>query len=268
MPRWFAPEVVRIYNEVHELPRVSRGAAATVIGRFLPDEEVMRVRWHGEIVAEARTEDITAGVVAQRFAADPRERAREDVSWNGDTQKLRTLALEVLASPNIASKRELYSHYDQEVRGETYFRPGEADAGVSLPVPGAPIGVALAADGNPRYGELDAWCGGATAIAESVRNVVCVGARPRALTDCLNFGNPEKPEVYRDFVDAVRIPRIAPSLGGVESLIEQPMVMSYYECTPEDRCQFGIPDNMVRMSLGIEDANDLIADFQQAFEQI
>ncbi|MCA9750587.1 MAG: phosphoribosylformylglycinamidine synthase subunit PurL, partial [Gemmatimonadetes bacterium] len=204
VPRWFAPEVVRIYNEVHELPRVSRGAAATVIGRFLPDEEVMRVRWHGEIVAEARTEDITAGVVAQRFAADPRERAREDVSWNGDTQKLRTLALEVLASPNIASKRELYSHYDQEVRGETYFRPGEADAGVSLPVPGAPIGVALAADGNPRYGELDAWCGGATAIAESVRNVVCVGARPRALTDCLNFGNPEKPEVYRDFVDAVR----------------------------------------------------------------
>ncbi|MCA9163615.1 MAG: aminotransferase class I/II-fold pyridoxal phosphate-dependent enzyme, partial [Planctomycetales bacterium] len=69
-----------------------------------------------------------------------------------------------------------------------------------------------------------------------------------------------------DIIDRVQIARIAPSLGGVESLIEQPMVMSYYECTPEDRCQFGIPDNMVRMSLGIEDANDLIADLEQALE--
>lgn len=65
-------------------------------------------------------------------------------------------------------------------------------------------------------------------------------------------------------VDACRIPRIAPSLGGVESLIEQPMVMSYYECTPEDRQKFGIPDNMIRMSCGIENSDDLIADLAQA----
>ena len=67
-------------------------------------------------------------------------------------------------------------------------------------------------------------------------------------------------------VDAVRIPRIAPSLGGVESLIEQPLVMSYYECTPEERQRFGIPDNMIRMSCGIEDTDDLIADLAQALE--
>ncbi len=65
-------------------------------------------------------------------------------------------------------------------------------------------------------------------------------------------------------VDAVRIPRIAPSLGGVESLIEQPLVMSYYECTAEDRQRFGIPDNMIRMSCGIENTRDLIADLEQA----
>ncbi|MCL6503907.1 MAG: aminotransferase class I/II-fold pyridoxal phosphate-dependent enzyme [Pirellulales bacterium] len=69
-------------------------------------------------------------------------------------------------------------------------------------------------------------------------------------------------------VDAVRLPRIAPSLGGVESLIEQPLVMSYYECTPEERRQYGIPDNMVRLSCGIENAEDLIADLQQALEQV
>lgn len=67
-------------------------------------------------------------------------------------------------------------------------------------------------------------------------------------------------------VDAVKIPRIAPSLGGVESLIEQPLVMSYFECTPEERRKFGIPDNMIRMSCGIEDKEDLIADLQQALD--
>jgi cystathionine gamma-synthase len=70
-----------------------------------------------------------------------------------------------------------------------------------------------------------------------------------------------------DIVDAVKIPRIAPSLGGVESLIEQPLVMSYYQCTPEDRRSYGIPDNMIRMSCGIENPDDLIADLAQALER-
>ncbi|NIL95663.1 MAG: cystathionine gamma-synthase [Planctomycetales bacterium] len=68
-------------------------------------------------------------------------------------------------------------------------------------------------------------------------------------------------------VDAVKIPRIGPSLGGVESLIEQPLVMSYYECTPEERERFGIPDNMIRLACGIENTKDLIDDLAQALEQ-
>ena len=67
-------------------------------------------------------------------------------------------------------------------------------------------------------------------------------------------------------VDAVTIPRIAPSLGGVESLIEQPLVMSYYECTPQERQQFGIPDNMIRLSCGVEDSADLIEDLTRALD--
>ncbi len=66
-----------------------------------------------------------------------------------------------------------------------------------------------------------------------------------------------------DVIDAVKIPRIGPSLGGVESLIEQPMVMSYFELTPEQRKQFGIPDNMIRLACGIENAEDLIEDLRQ-----
>ena len=69
-----------------------------------------------------------------------------------------------------------------------------------------------------------------------------------------------------NIVDATRIPRIAPSLGGVESLIEQPLVMSYYECTPEERKKFGIPDNMIRYSCGIENSDDLISDLELALE--
>lgn len=69
-------------------------------------------------------------------------------------------------------------------------------------------------------------------------------------------------------LDAVRIPRIGPSLGGVESLIEQPLVMSYYECTPEERRRFGIPDNMIRLACGIENSQDLIADLAQALEKV
>ena len=69
-------------------------------------------------------------------------------------------------------------------------------------------------------------------------------------------------------VDAVRIPRIGPSLGGAESLIEQPLVMSYFECTPEQRVEYGIPDNMIRLACGIENSEDLIADLAQALDAI
>jgi cystathionine gamma-synthase len=68
-------------------------------------------------------------------------------------------------------------------------------------------------------------------------------------------------------VDAVSIPRIGPSLGGVESLIEQPLVMSYFELSPEERQKYGIPDNMIRMSCGIENSEDLIDDLAQALER-
>ena len=67
-------------------------------------------------------------------------------------------------------------------------------------------------------------------------------------------------------VDAAKVARIAPSLGGVETLIEQPLVMSYFQCTPEEREEFGINDNMIRLACGIEDADDLIADLQQCLE--
>jgi cystathionine gamma-synthase len=69
-------------------------------------------------------------------------------------------------------------------------------------------------------------------------------------------------------VDAVKIPRIGPSLGGVESLIEQPLIMSYYHLTPQERAAVGIEDAMVRVAVGIEDTEDILADFKQALDKV
>ncbi len=102
--------------------------------------------------------------------------------------------LALLSSPNIASKRWVYRQYDQSVLSNTVIEAG-ADAAV-LRIKGTRRGIALATDGNGRYCYIDPYTGGAIAVAEAARNVVCTGAQPVAVTDCLNFGNPERPDVY------------------------------------------------------------------------
>jgi phosphoribosylformylglycinamidine synthase subunit PurL len=89
------------------------------------------------------------------------------------------------------------------VRGTTAIARGAADAGVIAPIPGAPLGVALAVAGNPRYGKLDPQLAAEHAVLEAVRNVVAVGARPLGLTDCLNFGDPTVPEHLGAMIAAV-----------------------------------------------------------------
>jgi phosphoribosylformylglycinamidine synthase len=252
VPATFTAELLSIYNERHELAAVSRGARASVIGRFLADEPVFRVRFRGEVVGEARTADVTAGVIAVRTAAPPRARAEtRPVELVGD---LRTLALRVLASPNIASKRELFSHYDQEVQGRTWFRPGEADAGVARPVEDAPFAVALTVDGNPRWGELDPYWGGANAVVEAVRNLVATGAWPRALTDCLNFGDPTRPEVYRDLEAAVQgLADAARGIGTLEldDAVPLPFISGNVSLYNESSAGRAVPPSPIVCGLGV-----------------
>jgi phosphoribosylformylglycinamidine synthase len=110
--------------------------------------------------------------------------------------------LHVLGSPNVAGKRWVFEQYDSVVQGNTVHGPG-GDAAV-VRIEGTLRALALATDGNGRYGHLDPYLGGAHAVAEAARNVACVGARPLAITNCLNFGNPERPEVMWAFHEAVR----------------------------------------------------------------
>ena len=99
--------------------------------------------------------------------------------------------LEVLASPNVASRRILYRTYDQMVGTDTVDGPG-GDAGV-IRIKGRADGIAVAIDAQPRVEAIDPFVGAASAVAEAIRNVVCAGATPLAITDCLNLGNPERP---------------------------------------------------------------------------
>ncbi|MEZ4650649.1 MAG: AIR synthase related protein [Candidatus Eisenbacteria bacterium] len=113
-------------------------------------------------------------------------------------------AEELVSRPNRASRAPLYRGDDQEVQGHAYLRPGEADAGVLRPISGESLGLAISVDGNPDYGRLDPYWGGALSVFESARNVVATGAVPLAITDCLNFGNPEVPVALGDMASALQ----------------------------------------------------------------
>jgi phosphoribosylformylglycinamidine synthase len=109
--------------------------------------------------------------------------------------------LRLLGSSDIASKRWIWEQYDHLVRGDTVQRPG-GDAAV-VRIEGGKKALALTADCTPRYCEADPFAGGVQAVAEAYRNLSAVGARPLAITDCLNFGNPERPEIMGQFVGCV-----------------------------------------------------------------
>lgn len=110
--------------------------------------------------------------------------------------------LRLLQSPTIASKAWIFRQYDSTVRANTVVGPGVADAAV-VRVPGTSRALALKTDCNGRYVYLDPRAGGRIAVAEAARNVACTGARPLGITNCLNFGNPRKPEVFFQFREAV-----------------------------------------------------------------
>ncbi len=126
---------------------------------------------------------------------------REDLAAQPDVVDPSATLLRLLASENIASRRWIYRQYDHQVQNNTVVKPG-GDAAV-IRLKGSTKGVAAATDCNGRMLSLDPRTGAAMAVAEACRNVVATGARPAALTDCLNFGNPEKPDVAWQLEEAI-----------------------------------------------------------------
>jgi phosphoribosylformylglycinamidine synthase I len=205
VPARLTQRVLEIYNEDFALPTLYKGACARLIGKITAEKQfVLR---HGErILCQAAVETITSGIRYERpFEAVPREEVPPDSRLpEADPAEIASEWLGLMAHPNIASREYVYRHYDTEVQANTILRPGEADAGVVAPLPGCRRAVALAADGNPLLGLADPYQAGARAVLEVCRNVACVGGVPAAVTDCLNFGNPEVPGVFWQFREAVR----------------------------------------------------------------
>lgn len=182
------------------------GLDSEIIGQVTGDG-MMTVRWHGEIVSQIPSDSLVLGGGAPVYSRDRKRpvwldeinsldlwRISLDRDWN-DT------LLTMLASPNLCHKGWVFEQYDTMVRTNTVVGPG-SDAAV-LRLRGTRKALAMKTDCNARYCYLNPRVGAQIAVAECARNIVCSGGEPLGVTNCLNFGNPYKPEVYYTFAEAI-----------------------------------------------------------------
>lgn len=180
---------------------------AVVIGEVVKGDQVTYWK-EGEIKAQIPAEHLVLGGGAPQYVRETKKPAYLEETQNADLSTLShpenlLESLEaLLGSPNIASKRWIHEQYDTMVRTNTVQGPGAADAGI-IRLKGSKKGLVAKTDCNGRYVYLNPRRGGQIAVAESARNVVCSGAKPMAITNCLNYGNPYKPEVYWTFKESL-----------------------------------------------------------------
>ncbi len=193
------------------------GVEATVIGEVTapsPDEQHrggrLVVDWHGETVVDVPPRTVAdEGPVYDRPYHRPSwqdtlqaDRA-EDLPRPSSPEELRATLLRLVASPNLCDKSWITDQYDRYVQGNTVLAQPE-DSGMVRIDEESGLGVAVSTDGNGRFAKLDPYAGAQVNLAEAYRNVATTGARPLAVSDCLNFGSPEDPEVMWQFAEATR----------------------------------------------------------------
>ena len=182
------------------------GLHSVIIGK-VTDDKMLRVKKQGEVVAEIPAASLALGGGAPVYVRERNKPKYLDEATKLNLSELRIpgnlnqVLLQLLASPNITSKRWVYEQYDTMVRTATVVGPG-SDAAV-LRLRKTNQAIATTTDCNGRYCYLNPRMGGRIAVAESARNVVCSGAKPLAITNCLNFGNPYDTEVYWTFAECV-----------------------------------------------------------------
>ncbi|TLU84666.1 MAG: phosphoribosylformylglycinamidine synthase subunit PurL [Chlorobium sp.] len=177
---------------------------AVVIGRVTSDN-YLRVLQHGAVVAEIPAISLVLGGGAPVYIREAVEKKPETPVaelLDDSAISFSDIGKELLSRPNIASKQWVYRQYDSMVQTNTVTPTGQTDAAV-IRIKGTRKGLAMKTDCNARYVYLNPSSGGKIAVAECARNIACTGARPLAITNCLNFGNPYKPEVYYQFKTAV-----------------------------------------------------------------
>jgi phosphoribosylformylglycinamidine synthase II len=201
---------------------------AAVIGE-VTDSGTFRILAGGETVGEIEVDDLVDGCPMYDLAPEP------PTGWNYPNEAILgadsdpgETALGLLGSPTIASKRWAFEQYDTMVGSRTVVRSGEGDAAV-LKVPESQRAIAVAIDGNGRRVASDPYSGTVGVVLECASNLACVGAEPLGVTNCLNFGNPEKPTVAWQLTESVR------GLGDACRALDLPVVggnVSLYNETP------------------------------------
>ena len=179
------------------------GIGGTVVGR-VADHGDLRVKEHGEVVGTVPAAYLADAPVYEREVVRPKylDEAQDfDADGLPEPEDYNEVLLKMLAHPNLRSRRSIYSQYDHQVGTDTVVLPG-ADAAV-MRIKGTRRGFAITTDGRGRHCYLDPRGGGAATVAEAYRNLSCVGAEPVAVTDCLNFGSPEKPDGYYQLAECI-----------------------------------------------------------------
>ncbi len=242
------------------------GLNAVVIGT-VTDTGMVVIRDGGSVAANVPAKSLTDDCPTYSLAAaEPayiREVQSADLSDLPEPEDYNAVLLRLLASPSLASKRWVYDQYDSMVQTQTTVLPGAADAAVLRLRDSGGKGIALTTDCNPRYCYLDPYEGARIAVAEAARNLSCVGATPLAVTDCLNFASPEKPEGFWQFRRAVE------GLADACEALGTPVIsgnVSFYNETPERAIyptptvgMIGLlPDAGKRVTMGFKNEGDLI----------
>ena len=207
---------------------------AVVIGEVVEGENVTYLK-DGEVKADIPADSLVLGGGAPQYERETKKPEYLDEVHSFDPSSLdhpdnhNKIVKQLLGSPNIASKRWAYEQYDTMVRTNTVNGPGASDSGL-VRIKGTKKGLAVKTDCNGRYVYLNPRKGGQIAVAEAARNVVCSGAKPMAITNCLNFGNPYKPEVYWTFKEALA------GMGDACRIFNTPVTggnVSFYNENPE-----------------------------------
>jgi phosphoribosylformylglycinamidine synthase len=182
---------------------------ATVVGE-VDDSGRLTIEWHGETVVDVPPRSVAHdGPTYQRpyHRPDWQDALQADAGTSlvrpSSGDELRATLLRLVASPNLCDKSWITDQYDRYVQGNTVLAQPE-DSGMVRVDPDSGLGVAVSTDCNGRFAMLDPYAGAQLALAESYRNVATAGARPLAVSDCLNFGSPEDPAVMWQFAEATR----------------------------------------------------------------
>ena len=207
-PPSLTPKIIDHYNTKFDLPTVSSGAKASVIGKIRNNKNYV-VHNGDEKIVDALAEEVTKGFLYDRKSERPNHNFQEPNIPTPDN--FNKILIDMISHENIASKSVVYESYDKQVQGRTIIEAGMSDAGVMAPFNSEKypkeiqnVGIALSTDHNPNQSKINPYLGGVNATLESMRNVASVGATPHAMSDCLCFGNPEKPHQMWEFVEAVR----------------------------------------------------------------